>query len=137
MRKEEKAKMMDVLVAVDTITAREKKPAKIVDLIDLLEDMPAPTVYSRVDRAVKHGLLNKMKDGANYKATTLTLRGYKLLEKEAPQGMSDNGSINKEAVLDYSVAYSLLSEVFLNSADMDRAQKETLLSALNSLVKRS
>lgn len=129
MKNQEKQKMLHVLRGVDILTSESKKPTTITQLLDLIPEIPAPTVYSHVDRACKYGLLEKG-IGKGRKSVSITLAGYRFLEKEAPvQAEPTNNS-----QLSLELAFGILSNMFLNSDSLDRAQREALLESIKSLM---
>lgn len=130
MKYEEKGKMLHILRGVDILTSESKGPATIVDLVDLIGELPAPTVYSHVDRACTHGLLTKGKMGKR-KAVSITLSGYRLLEKDAPiEAMQET----KAPLLTTEQAFRIVCELYVSSESNLSSQRREVVESLINLI---
>lgn len=132
MKQEEERKMLDLLAAVDLMTSESHKPAPLRKLVKVME-MPDPTVYSYVDRAVRYGLVSKAQDEGGYRAVTITLKGYRLLGKGV-KGAPVESPKPQERAMSYKQAYILLSQLFMVSEAIGASERRAIKEGLDRLL---
>ena len=129
MKEEEKKRILDILTAVDALTSESKKPARLSEVVKLLDYIPAPSVYGWVSVAQKMGLVNKNM-GRGPKFLTVTLKGYRLLEKKP--SVSPSEARGEEFT--YKQAYSLLSNLFIVAGALGTSEKKAILDSISKLI---
>ena len=75
MVNQEKEKMLEILGVADLIASETHRPVELRHMVKSVPNIPNPTVYSWVDRAVGHGLMEKSRSESGYKAVSITLKG--------------------------------------------------------------
>lgn len=124
--------MLDILVGIDMLSSETKQYVSIMDLSNIMLEVKRPTVYSRVDRAVRRGLLKKVKNGTRAVEVGITMEGYRFLEKHNVSTESKPAEEVKDYHLTYQQAYQILCGLYVG----DSQEKRMLVESIDNLIRK-
>ena len=135
MEYKEKKNMLDILIGIDMLSSETKQYVSIMDLSNIMLEVKRPTVYSRVDRAVRRGLLKKVKNGTRAVEVGITIEGYRFLEKNNISTESKPTEQVKDYLLTYKQAYKMVCDLYkADSSTVEASQKEVLVKSIDNLI---
>lgn len=128
--------MLDILIGIDMLSSETKQYVSIMDLSNIMLEVKKPTVYSRVDRAVRRGLLKKVKNGTRAVEVGITMEGYRFLEKNNVSTESKPTEQVKDYLLTYKQAYKMVCDLYENTGEdvSERTQRGLLISSIDNLI---
>lgn len=113
----------EILGEIDKLSSEERRPVPVCKIVKNLKEMKDSTVYSRINHMVDNGLLLINKQVRPFEVS-ITLKGYRIITKDAREVVENEQVVKKEPEYIYRVVireYNEMTEMYVKGGTPEEA----------------